>query len=303
MKGKLYEGGHRVPCFIRGPEQVLGKPRNIDAFTAHLDLLPTFIELCGLAKPTQAVHHLDGRSLLPLFQGKKNWQDRTLFLHHQNGVKGPQKYEEAAVLTRDWRLIYHSEKEYELYKIKEDLSQQTDLSAVNPQLLKHLQKAYEEFWDSLDHEDALQRPILSRHATTHLSKGWQRQIRQAKIGNRSNWEVKVADSGTYRIEIRRWPREAGKIPMQSGLPPAKDPDIQFIGGRSGDIKGVALAIESVELMTLQDRKTIRRKVSSLDETIFFDLALPKGDFEFSASMILANRERMAPPYIYATLLH
>ena len=226
-----------------------------------------------------------------------------MFLYHQNGVKGPQKYEEAAVLTKEWRLIYYSEKEYELYQIKEDPSQQTDLSAENPKMLKNLQKAYEEFWDSLDHEEASQRPILSRHATTHLSKGWQRQIRQAKIGNRSAWEVEVADSGTYRIEIRRWPREAGKIPMQSGLPPAQDPDIQFIGGKSGDIKGVALDIEWVELTTLQDRKTIKRKVSSGDEAVSFDLDLTKGDFEFSASMILANGQKMAPAYIYATLLH
>ena len=145
MKGKLYEGGHRVPCFIRGPEEVVGKPRDIDAFTAHLDLLPTLIELCGLAKPTQAVHPLDGRSLLPLFQGKKNWQDRTLFLHHQNGVKGPQKYEEAAVLTRDWRLIYHSEKEYELFHIKEDPSQQTDLSAENPECSNLYRKPMKSF--------------------------------------------------------------------------------------------------------------------------------------------------------------
>ena len=118
MKGKLYEGGHRVPCFIRGREEVLGKPRDIDAFTAHLDLLPTFIELCGLAKPAQTIHSLDGRSLLPLFQGKENRQDRTLFLHHQNGVKGPQKYEEAAVLTCDRRLIYHSRRNMSFIKFK-----------------------------------------------------------------------------------------------------------------------------------------------------------------------------------------
>ena len=154
----------------------------------------------------------------------------------------------------------------------------------------------------MDHEEASQRPMLSRHATTSLSKGWQRQIRQAKIGNQSNWEVEVADRGTYRIEIRRWPREVGKIPMQSGLPPAQDPNILFIGGRSGDIKGVALDIEWVELTTLQNRKTVRRKVSSGDEAVSFDLDLPKGDFEFSASMILANGQKMAPPYIYATLL-
>ena len=90
--------------------------------------------------------------------------------------------------------------------------------------------------------------------------------------------------------------------MQSGLPPAKDPDIQFIGGKSGDVKGVALDIKSVELTTLQDRKIIKRKVSPGDEAVSFDLDLPKGDFEFSATMILANGQKMAPPYIYATLL-
>ena len=83
--------------------------------------------------------------------------------------------------------------------------------------------------------------------------------------------------------------------MQSGLPPAQDPNILFIGGRSGDIKGVALDIEWVELTTLQNRKTVRRKVSSGDEAVSFDLDLPKGDFEFSASMILANGQKMAPP--------
>ena len=91
--------------------------------------------------------------------------------------------------------------------------------------------------------------------------------------------------------------------MKSGLPPARDPDIQFIGGKSGDVKGVALDIESVELTTPQNRKTIKQKVSSGDEAVSFDLDLPKGDFEFSASMILANGQKMAPAYIYATLLH
>ena len=66
------------------------------------------------------------------FSGEGKLAGPTLFLHHQNGVKGPQKYEEAAVLTCDWRLIYHSEKEYELYQIQDDPSQQTDLSAENP---------------------------------------------------------------------------------------------------------------------------------------------------------------------------
>ena len=42
FKGSLYEGGHRVPCFIHAPESLVGKPRVIDALTAHIDLGAVF---------------------------------------------------------------------------------------------------------------------------------------------------------------------------------------------------------------------------------------------------------------------
>ena len=54
MKGKLYEGGHRVPLFIRGPEHLIGKPRELSIFSAHIDLLPTFVDFVRTWE-TQAV--------------------------------------------------------------------------------------------------------------------------------------------------------------------------------------------------------------------------------------------------------
>ncbi len=57
MRGKkmeLYEGGHRVPCFIRWPGGKLGPPRDIDALTEAQDLLPTLADLCGLKVPAGA---------------------------------------------------------------------------------------------------------------------------------------------------------------------------------------------------------------------------------------------------------
>ena len=66
-KASLYEGGHRTPCFIRWPKGGLTGPRDIDALAAHVDMLPTLIDLCGLKKPAGA--ELDGTSLAPLLAG------------------------------------------------------------------------------------------------------------------------------------------------------------------------------------------------------------------------------------------
>ena len=65
-KTELWEGGHRVPFFIRWPGGGLGKPRDIAGVTQAQDILPTLIELCGLLTPTAP--KFDGISLAPVFR-------------------------------------------------------------------------------------------------------------------------------------------------------------------------------------------------------------------------------------------
>ena len=53
MRGRkidLYDGGHRVPCFVRWPAGNLGSPRDIGELTQCQDILPTLIDLCGLTE-------------------------------------------------------------------------------------------------------------------------------------------------------------------------------------------------------------------------------------------------------------
>ena len=50
-KTSLYEGGHRVPCFIRWPEAGLGGGRDVGGVTRGVDILPTLIDLCDLQAP------------------------------------------------------------------------------------------------------------------------------------------------------------------------------------------------------------------------------------------------------------
>ena len=63
-KGSPYEGGHRVPFFIRWPRGGLGGGKDVAGLTSHIDLAPTMMEFCGVESPSQV--EFDGISLAPL---------------------------------------------------------------------------------------------------------------------------------------------------------------------------------------------------------------------------------------------
>jgi len=50
-KSSVYEGGHRLPCFIRWPGGGIIEGRDIPRLTAHIDLLPTLLRPCDLERP------------------------------------------------------------------------------------------------------------------------------------------------------------------------------------------------------------------------------------------------------------
>ena len=50
-KTSLYDGGHRVPCFLHWPSGGLRGGSAVEFPTQSQDILPTLIELCGLRPP------------------------------------------------------------------------------------------------------------------------------------------------------------------------------------------------------------------------------------------------------------
>ena len=84
MRGKkteIWEGGHRVPCFIRWPNGGFGKARDVGGLTQVQDLLPTLLDLCGI-KPSKNTK-FDGMSLATVLQGKEQVpEDRTLIINY-----------------------------------------------------------------------------------------------------------------------------------------------------------------------------------------------------------------------------
>jgi hypothetical protein len=304
FKGSLYEGGHRVPCFVRGPERLLGKPRVIDAFTAHIDLLPTFIDLCQLKKTDRKQHALDGRSLRPLLESKNAWPDRTIILHHHNGRK-LKKYDKGVVLTQDWRLVIPRAGKHELYKIKEDRAQKHDIAKNNPDVVKKLLAVYDAHWKTLKPDRPLQRVIISKHATVRLSSDitaggnpiTQQSVRKA-ASIKPLWLLEVKTPGRFRFEVRRWPREAD-TGMTAAIPPSTDPEIEYIGHANyrHDVPGVALDIKQVELK-LSEMKTLTKKVAPNAKSVQFDVELPIGPVDIEAWLTLGGGKRLGAYFVY-----
>jgi arylsulfatase A-like enzyme len=101
-KGQVYEGGHRVPFFIRWANGKLQHGKDVADLTAHFDVLPTLLELCGLEPPVDI--DFDGRSFAQqLRDPSMQLPERTLFVDLQRSFE-PRKSDQTVVaMTPRWR--------------------------------------------------------------------------------------------------------------------------------------------------------------------------------------------------------
>ena len=305
FKGARYEGGHRVPCFLRAPESLVGKPRTIDGLTAHLDLLPTFVDYCGLKDPNRQLLPLDGRSLRPLLSGEGSWGDRMIVYHHHNG-QPLTKNRKAVVLTPEWRMIQEKpEGKPQLYSIREDRGQERDIAVKHPETVAALRAKYDAHWKSLDTSDRMQRPVMAKGQTMRLTPDitnagnsiTQQAIRQGKP-IKPIWLLEAPVAGRYRFEVRRWPQGV-EAAMCDPIPPATDPDIEYIGHKTYrvDVPGKALDVARVEL-ALSGRSQVQ-DVTAQTRYARFDVDLPAGDVDVEAWLVLSDGTRMGAYFVYA----
>ncbi len=219
MRGKKnseYEGGHRVPLIIRWPNGKIEAGKSVESLTAHIDVLPTFIELCGLKAPEIK---FDGSNIYDLLRGDgKEWPGRTLMVESQR-VVDPIKWRKSAVMTDDWRLVNGKE----LFSLKDDPKQANDVAAQHPEVLARLRGEYDKFWDevSKEHDMTSYMVIGSDHSpvVSLSSHDWlidrlppwnQAHIKSGAVAEISHWAIEVERDGEYEISLRRWPVEADK---------------------------------------------------------------------------------------------
>ncbi len=132
-KGYQFEGGIREPYFIKVPG--MGNGQTCNTPVSGTDFYPTLLELAGVdLKPEE---HVDGVSLLPLLKGE-SIAERSLIWHYPH--YGNQGGEPSSVIRKgDWKLIhYYEDGREELYNLKDDKEETSDVSTDHPDLVKQL---------------------------------------------------------------------------------------------------------------------------------------------------------------------
>jgi arylsulfatase A-like enzyme len=219
-KGSAYDGGHRVPCFLRWPAKLRGG-FDVPQLTAHVDLVPTLLDLCNLSPPTGL--KFDGKSLLPLLVGAEDWAPRTLFVQSHR-IEHPQMWRQSAVMTGEYRLVDGRE----LYNIKKDPQQTRDLGPENPQLVDQLRFAYQEWYKDVSTRfgeyceivlgSPRQNPTLLTCHDWH-GPGAQQVWNHRQLAGRPKangfWAVEVERAGRYRFTLRERPAVAD-YPLKPG---------------------------------------------------------------------------------------
>jgi len=217
-KGSEYEGGHRVPCLIYWPDGGLTGGRDIDRLTAHMDMLPTLIDVCGLKKPEGV--KFDGTSIVPLLAGKE-WPNRTLVVESQR-IEHPQRWHKTAVMTDRWRLVNGKE----LFDVLADLGQQNNVAEKHPEVVEQLTDRYNKWWEDVSRRhgeyceiilgnDAENPATLTGHDWHEGRPPWNQSHISGGANANGFWAVEVERAGQYEIELRRWPREAN-LPINEG---------------------------------------------------------------------------------------
>ncbi len=266
MRGKkrsLYDGGHRVPCFVRWPDGGVSGGRDVHGLTRSTDVLPTLIDLCGLHLDDGLT--FDGLSLAStLHQKAEPLVDRMAVVqygHANEGTNGQTEKNHAAVLWQKWRLVNGTE----LYEVSVDVGQTQDVSASFPDVVGRMQDYYEGWWEEVGDNLKTYQPITigSNHENPArlCSCDWagvyadnQQNIRGCVMDS-GTWHVDVEQDGLYNLTLRRWPEESGlgiaaPAPVMSGI------DGAFPEGAALPVSSAWLRVGSEEqTQQLQDGAT------------------------------------------------
>ncbi len=303
-KGSAYEGGHRVPFFLHWPKGGLATGKTVDGLAAHIDVLPTLLELTGVAR--EGTKPLHGRSMAPLLRGGA-WADRTIVTDSQR-EENLIPWRQAAVMTERWRLVSPGPggagepKKLELYEIRKDPGQKNDVAAAHPEVLAKLKAEYEAWWKEVSARageyarivlGSPSEPVSRLTAHDWHGEGALQTWNQASIlrGPNANgfWAVE-ARGGRYRFELRRWPKELD-LPLGAAYTPPADNREKTAGRAIGGIKTARIRIGKIE-------KTMA--VSGVEKAAVFELAVPEGPAELQTWLVSEDGSERGAYFVYAT---
>jgi arylsulfatase A-like enzyme len=208
LKGSVYEGGIRVPFFVRWPAGGVGGDRKLADACAHIDILPTLAAACGLAVPKD--RPIDGIDLLPRWRGDvRGLRDRSLCIQWHRG-DAPELFRACAVRESQYKLVQAAgtkanaayDPKFELFDITADPFELSDVASKHPETIARMKASYERWF--ADVTAAGFAPVRPQVGTAHENPT--RLTRQDWRGPRADkglgyWEVNLPATGSFDVTV------------------------------------------------------------------------------------------------------
>ena len=211
MKGRkssVYNGGIRVPFFLRFPAMFSGN-QEVNQITAHIDLLPTLSKLCNVEMPRD--RKIDGRSFIPSINSEK-LPERSFFSYWTR--KYPELYNNIALQRGQFKLIgktdYNSPIEnFELYDTDNDPFEKNNLVTQKKSIALSLKKEMHQTFLELVNSENLKNPPRIMLGSdfenpVYLNRndaGGQRAVWNQEQAY-SFWKVDINQEGLYDLKFK-----------------------------------------------------------------------------------------------------
>lgn len=207
LKGSVYQGGIKSPCLIHFPG-TLPENREIAATAAHIDLLPTILDLCAIEKPEHS--QIEGLSLVPLLEGNdQEFRNRTLFFEWGRGFPIP--YRNFAAMKGGYKLVGNTDQQaglegFELFDLTATPDESKNTITENREKAQSLKAELEKWYlktvthqnnrriypaiAGTEHENPV---VLNRNDAKGSAGIWE----QEEIFG--YWDVRLATPGSYTV--------------------------------------------------------------------------------------------------------
>ena len=132
-KRDIYEGGHRVPFFIRWPKGIKNPGRSTNQLVGQVDILATVAELIGAKLPANGGE--DSHSFASILTQPETAHQRVPLINHSASGR-------FSITEGDWKLIMpHRQNKRELYQLSLDPSEENNVLLDNPVVAQRLEAA------------------------------------------------------------------------------------------------------------------------------------------------------------------
>ncbi|MEO1448471.1 MAG: sulfatase [Bacteroidota bacterium] len=198
-KSFAYEGGPRVP-FIASWQGKIEPAQSSATRIIGTDIYPTILAAAGL--PLDNQQHMDGKNLLPLLLNESPLEKRPLYFHFPHYTHATSPF--SSIIADDHKLIrYYNDAtgRYALYNLKEDIAEEHDLSAEQPELVQQLDAQLTQLLEAAEAEYPI--PADSELGRAKTAQFYEGKVLGFSTKNIDSWRVRNKQSERMLANMER----------------------------------------------------------------------------------------------------